>query len=515
MHPHRSIFIVVTSLFLCLAYGFIRVDVARADSPPNLLTPIEWPDNAGIETAFNQARRGEEAQFGLPTGCYGDLVLPTGFIDGSPSQRALILMNAEREARAGLCGTEPDVLGKSFESVETTIERLAQTYADYMVANNATSHDADGYTPAQRIDNDPIIGNGVCGGVNGHQFIPRAENLFMAWTSQTENLNVVERAIYAWLYDSASGGWGHREMVLLQDTDLTYDAYGFNDDFGRDGAEGFIGVAVSESPTYNPNNWTWVGMGTVVVLNYFDPQPDSLGCLYNVTDQVPPTPTPLPTSTPIDNPVQTPTSEPATTPVPMIAELISPLDGATLSGSEVTFRWTDSGSAYHLYIGSSQGASDYHSQRYETITATVTDLPSHGSPIYVRLWTELATWEYNDYVFTAAPEPTPTLTPLPTNTPTAVSTNTPIPTNTPTPTPSPTNTPTAVPTNTPIPPTLTNTPTNEPTVTPTESASGIPPTSIDLREGSTEASASHFTLFLLTIGLAVLLFGSFVVIRKD
>ena len=87
------------------------------------------------------------------------------------------------------------------------------------------------------------------------------------------------------------------------------------------------------------------------------------------------------------------------------AEMTSPANGSTLSGSSQLFQWTSSSSAskYWLYVGSSQGGSNYYTQDQSLNTSvTVTGLPTDGSTVYVRLWTQISsTWEYNDYTYTA------------------------------------------------------------------------------------------------------------------
>lgn len=292
-------------IFAILTLPLLFTQTVFAESPPNIPSDISWTDSGGtwhpntgqgnasftttndITTAFNNARRAEEAQLGLPSGCYGNLSLPSGYLLKSDEERGLILMNSERESRGGMCGTDSTVLGRPFESIEQNIQGLAQYYADYLVNNNATGHFADGMTPFERIANHPQIGDSACVGLedsaqsNGYQFLPRAENIASLWTSGTENRMPIERAVFAWIYASKASGWGHREMVLLQNTDLTYEVYGFSDDFGQSGKEGFVGIGFAESPNYDPYNWGWVNHGTVVVMKYIDPQPQYVGCGYD------------------------------------------------------------------------------------------------------------------------------------------------------------------------------------------------------------------------------------------
>ncbi len=87
------------------------------------------------------------------------------------------------------------------------------------------------------------------------------------------------------------------------------------------------------------------------------------------------------------------------------ASMTSPADGSTLSGSSQLFQWSaaNAPSYYVLYVGTSQGASNIYCNGYITGTSvTATELPTNGSTIYVRLWSNNGQWFYNDYTFIAA-----------------------------------------------------------------------------------------------------------------
>jgi Zn-dependent metalloprotease/murein DD-endopeptidase MepM/ murein hydrolase activator NlpD len=84
------------------------------------------------------------------------------------------------------------------------------------------------------------------------------------------------------------------------------------------------------------------------------------------------------------------------------ASMITPAPGSTL-GSSATFTW-GSGSAvsqYWLYVGRSPGGSEIYSQDQGTSpTALVTNLPTDGSAVYVRLWSLIGSrWQYEDYTY--------------------------------------------------------------------------------------------------------------------
>ncbi len=89
-----------------------------------------------------------------------------------------------------------------------------------------------------------------------------------------------------------------------------------------------------------------------------------------------------------------------------LAIMSSPTPGSTLSGSTVTFTWNPGTSAlqYYLYVGTSTGSSSiYSSSEGTSLSDTVSNIPTNGSTVYVRLWTRLSSgWQYNDYTYTAS-----------------------------------------------------------------------------------------------------------------
>jgi len=87
------------------------------------------------------------------------------------------------------------------------------------------------------------------------------------------------------------------------------------------------------------------------------------------------------------------------------AKMLSPAPGSTLSSSSETFKW-DSGfgvGQYWLWVGRSLGGKDIYSQTQGTnLSATVNNLPTDGSTIYVRLWSLVgSSWLFNAYTYTA------------------------------------------------------------------------------------------------------------------
>lgn len=89
------------------------------------------------------------------------------------------------------------------------------------------------------------------------------------------------------------------------------------------------------------------------------------------------------------------------------ATIVSPTPGTTLPGASVTLT-RDAGNRivnYHLWIGSSPGTFDIRADYMVNTTYLITTMPTDGRTVYVRLWSEFddGTFQYNDYVYTAAP----------------------------------------------------------------------------------------------------------------
>jgi hypothetical protein len=88
------------------------------------------------------------------------------------------------------------------------------------------------------------------------------------------------------------------------------------------------------------------------------------------------------------------------------ADLTNPAPGSTLGASPTTFQWTTGIGAtrYWLYVGTSQGSYDLVNLDMGTaISTTVTGLPADGRQLHVRLHSMISgTWDFNDYVLTAA-----------------------------------------------------------------------------------------------------------------
>jgi uncharacterized repeat protein (TIGR01451 family) len=91
---------------------------------------------------------------------------------------------------------------------------------------------------------------------------------------------------------------------------------------------------------------------------------------------------------------------------PATAAMTSPANNATLTGASVTFQWS-TGTAvtdYWLAVGKVAGGHElYYSDEAAKLSQVVAGLPTDGSTVYVRLWSEInGAWPYVDYTYTAA-----------------------------------------------------------------------------------------------------------------
>jgi N-acetylneuraminic acid mutarotase len=104
-----------------------------------------------------------------------------------------------------------------------------------------------------------------------------------------------------------------------------------------------------------------------------------------------------------------------------MALLTSPVQGSTLTGASVTFKWTTGTNAadYDLYVGSTGVGSNnvYQTGHITATSATATNLPTTGAKLYVRLLSLInGSWQYVDYTFTEAmPAGTPAALTSPAN----------------------------------------------------------------------------------------------------
>ncbi len=248
-------------------------------SPANPIRDIEashgFNSTQDIENTFNNARRQEEIQLGLPFNSISNLNLPPDNVwDGlSEEAKMLFLLNDERTARANIDYGSGPVKGLPFAGVAQGVDNVSNNYAQTLFVNDAFTHTFNGTTPSTRL---ATAYSSTC-----REFTSRSENLFVAVnTANTGFPRAVERAVYGFNYDDAGSLWGHREMNLLQDLDLSGNPWGFTNNEGSSSSEGYIGVGVYRSTNYilGGRNWSF---GVMLVLNYIDPSPL---CNYNVIE---------------------------------------------------------------------------------------------------------------------------------------------------------------------------------------------------------------------------------------
>ena len=89
---------------------------------------------------------------------------------------------------------------------------------------------------------------------------------------------------------------------------------------------------------------------------------------------------------------------------PAPAAMTSPIPGATLTGSTVTFTWTAGSQVkqYDLHVGTTgAGSSNIFGGVITGQSTTVTGIPTTGGTLNVRLYSLIAdTWQYTDYTYT-------------------------------------------------------------------------------------------------------------------
>ncbi|MCP4344033.1 MAG: hypothetical protein GY795_00725 [Desulfobacterales bacterium] len=228
------------------------------------------------------------------------------------------------------------------QDVEDNVTGVAQYYAQYLLDNDAWGHYEDGNSPWERLDNNAAIGS--C-----HDSLGVAENLAVFVTSGSSIPLPIERSVYNWMYDDSNSSWGHRHAILW---------YSYNDNSGSAGSEGFLGIGRANGGPYQGSFSSQWNHAELIVMNVFDP-------------------------------CSTWSS---------FAEVSSPASGSTLSSTNVTFSWDNSGaSQYWLWIGTSSGANDVYSDDQGTNTSVdISGLPRDGEALYVRLWSKVnGEWVYS------------------------------------------------------------------------------------------------------------------------
>jgi hypothetical protein len=229
-----------------------------SQTPPNLTTGLKWNEwyyattVAAIQNQFNAGRRHEESNLNLTSGILGNLSLPSDFLQLDFKEQALLLLNAEREARHNINYSNGLALGLPFEGCELDLSVVAQRHADDMQTNDFFGHTSSGGQSANtRITNAfPSCTEGT------------SENI--AWNSFTGSgfISGIPLAIYNFIYDDACCLWGHRSLCLRQSANTN----------NYNGTSRFGMVGFGRSTGDN---------GDYFVMDFFDPIP---GCTYNETN---------------------------------------------------------------------------------------------------------------------------------------------------------------------------------------------------------------------------------------
>jgi hypothetical protein len=91
------------------------------------------------------------------------------------------------------------------------------------------------------------------------------------------------------------------------------------------------------------------------------------------------------------------------TPAP--AQMTTPAPSSTLTSSTVTFQWTGGTgvSQYWFEVGTTANPQQFYAQGLNSLSATVSGLPTDGSTVNVRLWSQInGVWQWTPYTYTAA-----------------------------------------------------------------------------------------------------------------
>ncbi len=89
--------------------------------------------------------------------------------------------------------------------------------------------------------------------------------------------------------------------------------------------------------------------------------------------------------------------------------MTSPTPGTVLSGSSVNFSWSANGtsvSQWWIHVGTSQGAFNVFDSGSlgGALSTTVSNLPTNGAAVWIRLWyLDSTSWKSIDVQYTAAP----------------------------------------------------------------------------------------------------------------
>lgn len=284
-------------------------------------------------------------------------------------------IDAEEQAFLGLINTYRAQNGVGALAMSTNLNRASTWMAADMGAKNYFSHtDSLGRSPstrAQNCDYPSGAGENIAAGTVWSS----ASAVFDAWkNSSGHNANML------------NGSYRQIGISRVYTSGSQYGWYWVTD-FGlvNDGTNGGGGATATATATRPAATATPTRTAT---------QPAATAT---------PTRTPTQAATPTQTVTATPTQPPATSGPASISD---PANGATLPGSTATFAWNPVSGAlqYFFYAGTAPGANNIVGRSVGTETSTtVTNLPTNGATVYVRLWTRFGTgWQYRDTTYAAA-----------------------------------------------------------------------------------------------------------------
>ena len=276
-------------------------------------------------------------------------------------------IDAEEQAFLGLINNYRAENGLSALTMSTNLNRSATWLAADMGVKNYFSHtDSLGRSPSTRAQNcDYPSGAGENIAAGGAW--SSASSVFNAWrNSSGHNANML------------NGSYRQIGISRVYTSGSTYGWYWVTD-FGlvNDGTNGGGGTSATATPTRAATQVAATSTPT------------------RTPTQAAATATPTRTATPTQPPAS---SGPAS--------ISSPANGSSLSGSSATFQWNSvaGGLEYFFYAGTAPGSNNIVGRSVgQGTSTTVTNLPTSGGTIYVRLWTRFANgWQYRDFTYTAA-----------------------------------------------------------------------------------------------------------------
>ncbi len=285
-------------------------------------------------------------------------------------------IDSEEQAFLGLINNYRAQNGLGALTMSTNLNRSATWLAADMGAKNYFSHtDSLGRSPSTRAQNCDYP-SGAGENIAAGSAWASATSVFNAWrNSSGHNANML------------NGSYRQIGISRVYTSGSTYGWYWVTD-FGlvNDGTSGGGGTSATATPTRTATQAAATATPT------------------RTATQAAATATPTRTATQAAaTPTSTPTQPPASSGP---ASISSPANGSTLTGSGATFQWAavSGGLEYFFYAGTAPGSNNIVGRSVGLGTSTtVTNLPTSGGAIYVRLWTRFSNgWQYRDFSYTAA-----------------------------------------------------------------------------------------------------------------